>query len=305
VSVQAQPAAPSNTNAALRYWMAFAMMQDPSTDEATKNLLQAVAEGRAPWDEPRLGSLLDANDEAVRTMRRAAALPNCDWALEYELGPELPIAHLARARVLARLNTLAGVRAMASGNARDAIPIWIAGIRFAQHVVRGGSLLATLSGRAMLGSTMGALTRAVEEGRVDLAQRQQLGRVLATIPETGFDWGDALEMERLGIEVWLVQLVKDPTPARSYQRAVGASLPAGVSLPASADASAFAAFMSRTAAVLRLPPAVAVKELKSQQAAVQTLHPFYRPLIPSLARINDARTQIKAERDRLVATLGP
>jgi hypothetical protein len=300
----AQRGAQPNPNAALRYWMAFALMQDPPADVATRNLLEAVAEGQAPWDEAGLGSLLDANSEALRTMQRATILPDCDWGLEFDLGPETPIAHLARARVLARLNVLAGMRAMARGNAGEATDIWVAGMRFAQHVPRGGSLLATLTGRVMLGSTMAAITQAVEAGQLDAAQRQQLREGLRMIPETGFDWGAAYEMERVALDGWTARLLKDPAPQRAYQRAVGAAMPLGVSIPTGAAVTTFAAFMNRAAAAVRVSPAAAGNQVEDLQRALQTLHPFYRTLIPSLVRISEARTQVKAERDRLAAALG-
>src|SRR6266853_674197 len=103
------------TNAALRYWMAFAVMHDPPADQATAQLLDRVAAGTAPWDEAKLGKLLDDNREALQIMQRATRLASCDWGLEYELGPTTPIAHLAKARVLGRLNAIAGARLAARG----------------------------------------------------------------------------------------------------------------------------------------------------------------------------------------------
>jgi hypothetical protein len=299
----AQRAAQSNPNAALRYWMAFALMQDPPVDDATRNFLEALAERGGPWDEAGLGSLLDANDEALRIMQRATSLPDCDWGLEYEMGPGMPIAHLARARVLARLNVLAGMRAMAAGDAREATNTWVAGLRFAQHVPRGGGVLATLTGRVMLGSTMAAITRAIEGGSLDSAQQQQVREALRGIPETGFDWGAAYERERVAIDGWAARLLRDPMPERAYERAVGAPLPPGVSLPRAADVTAFATFINQAARAIRLPPAAADKQLEELQKALQALHPFYRPLVPSLTRISETRTQVKTERDRLVAAL--
>src|SRR5690606_36128574 len=149
-------------NAALRYWMAFAQMQDPPADEATAGLLARVEAGEAPWDEGRLGPIVRANSNALATMHRATALVECDWGLEVELGPATPIAHLARARVLARLNTLAGLQLTALGRSDEAVDAWIAGIRFSQHVAQGGSLIAVLSGRAALRSSFRALTLAAE-----------------------------------------------------------------------------------------------------------------------------------------------
>src|SRR5258706_15667059 len=41
-------------NGALRYWMAFAELQDPPADKATAELLEKTAAGEAPWDEAKL-----------------------------------------------------------------------------------------------------------------------------------------------------------------------------------------------------------------------------------------------------------
>src|SRR5262245_46993276 len=123
----AQP--PRATNAALRYWMAFALIDDPPGDAAAQTLLRDTAASEIAWDEKTFGSLIEKNRTAIEIMVRATALPECDWGLEYQLGPETPIAHLARARVLARLNVLSGIRELARNNPNEAVNAWSAGLR--------------------------------------------------------------------------------------------------------------------------------------------------------------------------------
>ena len=115
------------TNAALRYWMAFAVMHDPPAGQATAELLDRIAAGTAPWDEAKLGKLLDDNREALKMMQRATKLATCDWGLEYDLGPNTPIAHLAKARVMGRLNALEGARQASGGQFAQAVDVWLAG----------------------------------------------------------------------------------------------------------------------------------------------------------------------------------
>src|SRR6266851_2223557 len=56
VAGRGQTKLPSETkNAALRYWLAFADLQDLPTDKATGELLEKTAAGEAPWDEAKLG----------------------------------------------------------------------------------------------------------------------------------------------------------------------------------------------------------------------------------------------------------
>src|SRR5678815_997075 len=101
VQARAQVKAPAETkNAALRYWQAFAELQDPPSDRATQDLLEKVAAGEVPWDESRLGVILDSNKWAIVRMQRATYLPECDWGLEYRF--DASIAYAPRARVLAR-----------------------------------------------------------------------------------------------------------------------------------------------------------------------------------------------------------
>jgi hypothetical protein len=181
------------TNAALRYWMAFALMKDPPADKATADLLEQVALGAAPWDEARLGTILDANADALDIMQRATKLPTCDWGVEYELGSAAPIAHLARARALGRLNVVAGARLVSRGQLPAAVETWLAGVRFSQHVAQGGTLISLLSARLVLTSSLNALARV--SGSLDATHRKEIEVAVRALPEAGFDWTDAMRRE--------------------------------------------------------------------------------------------------------------
>ena len=131
VTSHAQSKVPTEArNAALWYWLAFADLQDPPTDKATAELLEKTAAGEAAWDEAKLDPILDKNETAIWRMQRATKLPECDWGLEYDLGPRASIAYVPKARVLARLNTLEGMRLAARRETQKAVDTWLAGIRF-------------------------------------------------------------------------------------------------------------------------------------------------------------------------------
>jgi hypothetical protein len=184
------------TNAALRYWMAFAVMHDPPADQATAQLLDRVAAGSAPWDEAKFGRLLDDNREALEMMQRASKLPSCDWGLEFELGSNTPIAHLAKARALGRLNGIAGTRLASRGQWAQAVDLWLAGVRFSQHVAHDGTLIALLSARLSLSPSLKSLAGAASRPSVDAALRRRIADAVRAIPEAGFDWADAMRRER-------------------------------------------------------------------------------------------------------------
>src|SRR4029453_4528932 len=100
-TAQGQSTTPTSQNAALRYWMAFAQMQELPADAGGNADLAAtlarVEAGGAPWDGAKLGPVIDANFAALDTMMRASRLASCDWGFEFELGPAAPVAYLAKA----------------------------------------------------------------------------------------------------------------------------------------------------------------------------------------------------------------
>src|SRR5436309_264936 len=176
-------------NAALRYWMAFALLQDPPADTATTDLLQRVADASVPWDEGRLGAILDANAGALEIMRRGSTLRSCDWGVEYDLGPGTPIAHLAKARVLGRLNVLSGMRLATHSQLAEAIDIWLAGVRFSQHLAQGGTLISLLSANSILTPNLNALAANSARPlapRAALSTRSHICDVVTLVSTSGF-----------------------------------------------------------------------------------------------------------------------
>ena len=269
VGVHAQ--APQQTsNAALRYWMAFALLQDSSASAATTDLLVRVAEGSAPWDEGRLGPILDANAEALEIMGRASNLRSCDWGVEYELGPHAPSPHLARARVLGRLAVLSGMRLAARGQTSDAVDRWLIAIRFSQHLAQGGTLISLLSAHSILLPSLRAL--AGEVSRLTPESRSRIDVALRALPDTGFDWADAMRRE-------------------------GDALAIGVGMNAvpnvrSQDLGTLCTTVSRIADALRLPPDQATKALAGVNVGSFP--------IPSPGRVNEQRAVLRAARQRVL-----
>jgi hypothetical protein len=268
-------AQPSSENAALRYWMAFAVLQDAPADAATSDLLQHVADGSVPWDEGRLGPILDANADALEIMRRGSTLPSCDWGIEYGLGPHAPIAHLARARVLGRLNVLAGVRAAARGQVSEAVDGWLAGVRFSQHVASGGTLISLLTANAVLMPTLTGLADAASRRPQSPEVRKRIDDGLKALPETAFDWADAMRRE----EAALVAGVRLKTVPNLSDR----------------DLGALRLTVSRIADALSLPP-------ERARAALAGVNVGSFPL-PSPSRINDQREAIRAARQKVLDAL--
>ncbi len=292
---------PETRNAALRYWLAFAELQDAPADKATAELLEKTAAGEAAWDEAKLGPILDKNETAIWRMQRATRLPECDWGLEYDLGPRASIAYVPRARVLARLNTLDGMRLSAKGDSQKAVETWLAGIRFSQHLAKGGSLIFSLVATRGLTSSFRALTQAAQNGTVTDAQKKQIESVVRALAETGFDWGQALWYDAdTSTDMTIKQMAQAASPAAYYLELTGVPAPDNFTVPKAAEIVVYHKLMNSAEEALRLPPEQASERLKTLQASVKTLHPFFQQIIPSFTRVNDVRVEVQAARQKLL-----
>ena len=302
----AQPQAkfpPETKNAALRYWMAFAEMQDPPADKATQDLLERTAEGQAQWDEKKLGPILDANEESIRMMQRAAKLPECDWGLEYDRGPRAAIAYAPRARVLSRLNTLQGMREMRNGDSQAAVDTWLAGIRFSEHLANGGSLIFALIAKSALLPNLQALAAAAARRQISELQKKQVLLTLKGMPEAGFDWSAAWGFEELTGETFLEEMKTSTNPASTYESLMDSPIPSGASAPNSKDIEKYRAYMKAAQTALSLPPETAKARLSELEPDMLALTPVAQQIIPSAQKENDARLEILKVRKELLETI--
>jgi hypothetical protein len=95
------------------------------------------------------------------------------------------------------------------------------------------------------------------------------------------------------------------SPAAYYRELMGAPTPENFSVPKPADVAAYHKLMAGVEAALRLPPEKAQDRLKTLQASVSTLHPFFKQATPSLLKINDARAEVQVARKKLLQALSP
>lgn len=290
-------------NAALRYWMAFAEMQDPPADQTIKDLLEKTAAGQAAWDELKLGPILDSNGEALRTMQRAAKLPDCDWGLEYGIGPNVPIAYLTRARVMARLNILQAMRETAAKNSQAALECCLAGVRFSAHLAKGGSLISGLTAKSALLPHLRMLTLEARNGRLTGAQTRQILATLEMLPEDGFNWSNAWEIEQLLVEVFLAELRSSKNPKATFEASMGEAMPEGMAVPSPNDLRTFREYMAGVKDALKLSPDAAKARLDRLETQKRTLNELTRRLIPAPKKVNEARGEIIVARKALLDAL--
>jgi len=294
---------PETRNAALRYWMAFAEMQDPPADKATQDLLENTLAGKEAWNEEKLGPILDANSEAIRIMQRATRLPDCDWGLEYREGPRASVVYGPRARALARLNTLEGMREMANGNSQAAVDTWLAGVRFSEHLANGGSLIFGLIAKSMLLPNLHAISIGAKLGRLNDSQKKQLFVQLKQMPETGFNWGVAWGLEESGGEQFLRELRSAKNPATTYGSLMGQPMPSGAKSPTLEDVGNYCEYMRAVQNALNLAPDTAKLRLSALESERRGLPEITQNIIPNALKTNGARAEIFAARKELLDVL--
>jgi hypothetical protein len=185
-------------NAALRYWAAFAQIQDSAITDQEAKELNAALDGMGPYDTSKYKDLLQKNTLALEIMARATSLPICDWGLDYGLGENVPVDYARKALVLGRLNILYVMNLYHSGDKDGAIRALAAGLRLSHDVGNGGSLFATLIAKDLLVTHLMAVGDALRMGQLSVAQRSQLQNAVAALGD-GLDWQTAAKRDLEGL----------------------------------------------------------------------------------------------------------
>jgi hypothetical protein len=296
---------PETKNAALRYWQAFAELKDPPPNQDLQQEMEKVLAGEAPWDEAKLGGIVAANEIALGILQRATKLPDCDWGVEYSRGPDASIAFVPRAHVLARLNMLQGIREMAKGEQQAAVDTWVAGIRFAQDLSKGGSLIFSLTAKSVLVIEMRTLTAEAKQGRLSRIQTRQLYASASALPEDGFDWGLAWEMEEVGADIFFAEQQRSKQPESLFESLMGRPAPKGCVPPSSQQVETYHDYMKDVSVALRLPPAATKQRLTELDPKLKKICEAIRIAIPSPERVNETRIEVIAARQSLLQVLQP
>jgi hypothetical protein len=185
-------------NAALRYWSAFAQMQDSAiTDEQAKEL-KLILDGTAPYSDLKYKDLVKKNQPALETMFRGTALPKCDWGIDYQLGPDAPADYVRKALELGRLNVLYAFHLLIAGDKDGAARVLAAGVRFSHDVASGGTLFATVAAKDLLATHLRAMEFGLHVTGFSTAQKSALQKALAQLGPEALDWQSAVKRE-LGV----------------------------------------------------------------------------------------------------------
>lgn len=193
-SVSAQQSKASD-NAALRYWSAFAQMQDTGITEQQAKEAHAILDGTAPYDDSKYKDIIEKNRPAVETMIRGTALPYCDWGVEMQMGPHAPVDYARKAAFLGRLNVFYAFHLMINGDKEGAVHVLQAGLRFSHDVANGGTLFATVVAQGLIVAHLQAATGLQHVSGFSSAQRAALQKSIDQLGQDGLDWQSAMKRE--------------------------------------------------------------------------------------------------------------
>jgi hypothetical protein len=118
-------------NAALLYFQAFMLYEDPN-DDMLKMVLDVALRQTAPNTEVK--EFINSSRYAIDLATTAADLPNCNWGLDYSRGMALQLPHLNSCRRLSQF-VFADARILAArGDYKSAFSRCVTGKKFARHV---------------------------------------------------------------------------------------------------------------------------------------------------------------------------
>jgi hypothetical protein len=210
-SMLAQQKASLGDNAALRYWAAFAQMQDSAITAGEAKTLNSILDSTTPYDDLEYKDLVEKNRAALDIMARATALPNCDWGLDYQMGPDTPVEYVRKALVLGRLNALYAFHLQVIGDKDGSVRALATGLRFSHDVANGGTLFATVVAKGILVAHLKAIAFVLHTGELSVPQRRVLQTAITQLGPEPLDWQSAMrrEMEVLNRAPWQASVPLD------------------------------------------------------------------------------------------------
>jgi len=163
------------------------------SDEQAKEL-NLMLMGNAPYDDAKYKDLVEKNRPALETMARGAALQNCDWGLDYKLGPDTPVDFARKGLALGRLNVLYAKHLILTGDEKEAARTLASGLRFSHDIANGGTLFASAVSTHLLMFHLTTIATLHVEA-LSPAQRSALRLAIAQLGPEGLDWRSNVKRE--------------------------------------------------------------------------------------------------------------
>ena len=206
-----------------------------------------------------------------------------------------------RARYLAELNVLYGIREMAKGESQEAVNAWLAGIRFSQDLARGGTVIFVLVANRMLLTDLHALNGAIRKGQLNEVQKREVYATVSALPDDGLDWVGAWAIEVGAGEDFLQKLRTSTNPRAIWEETV-TPVPNGIP-PTALEIQTYREYALAAQAALGEPPEKAKTLLHDLEPKMLALGAVEQALIPSPQVLNSARSEALTARAELMQAL--
>jgi hypothetical protein len=304
-------------NAALMYWQAYATM--PKLSDAEQNKLADYLIKPLPLDA-HVKEVVAQTDYALQMMHDGAALPNCEWAMPYEVGVYARLPHGAAARVLCNLACLRARLHIENGKSKEAAEDLIATLAMARHITLAGTNIMLLAGYAIehrVFETLAQMLPKLDANTVRYVTMRMQGLPAAMTPAA------AMESEEKSFLEWFIRKVKE-TKDKESLIALLAPLFINEGKPEAAELEKAAReFLEksggttdgivkkaeetresykRVAKILALPLAEFEKEFE-QETAKRADNPVFKVFFPAMLNVRRAVARMEVRRALMLAAL--
>jgi len=211
------PDPPEGRNAAAFYNAAFAKMDEAERNpEPLNDLLPIVGTAKLP--DPDLGlppamlkairEYLGRNAEVLELLRKAAALDECKFQLDFTKGPGMLLPHLAKLRQAARLFALEALERTESGKPDAAADSLVACLRLGGAIRREPVLISTLVRIACDAIAVGQIERWAGAARPSPKALERLQHAAAAEADREVIEGAMLGERCFGMDIYQTYVLK-------------------------------------------------------------------------------------------------
>lgn len=180
------------TNAALVYARAWIML----SPEQSKKFSDAY-KSEAGWTpDPDTAALLEGEQGHINAVMRAAAMPECDWGIDYDRGFEALIPHVGLLRRDARMLDADAARLALQGDSDAAAQRIVAMLRMSGQCGQDGILISSLVGTAICKTAQARAGWMIDQGKMSISAARTILEAARAIPaDDAFGAGSSIAAE--------------------------------------------------------------------------------------------------------------
>jgi hypothetical protein len=310
----ADPPARQGSNAALKYWQAFATL--PKLSDAEQQKLSEYL--TSPWDA-HAREILKKGEYSLKMLHQGAVIPRCDWEVSQEEGVNVLFPQAQAARVLCNLACMRARLRFEEGRNSEAVDDIVAALTLGRHISLTGTNIMLLVGYGI--EQVAGETLARHLPRLDPTSIKVVQKRLDDLPQ-GSNTAAAMQTEETFFLDWFVRIVKEAKDKESLvARLDFVNLDPDEKAPPSGDKAR--AFVDRcggspesmlrlaeetrecyrqTVKMLEHPLEQFEKEFKAQSVQ-RAGNPIYTVFFPAMVNMRRAQARIDVRRALLRAAL--